>query len=118
VTATTQEILSVIRPAGYHLLVRLLPVEAKTKGGIVLTDAARQAEQLAMQMGQVIARGLTAYLDEEKFPSGPWCDEGDYIMMRSYSGTSFRIDGEEYRLINDDTVEAVIFAPDRVSRAL
>jgi co-chaperonin GroES (HSP10) len=116
-TATTRaEVLTVIQPVGYHLLVRLLPLSEKTKGGIYRPQDLQQAEQMATQLGEVIEVGAGAYADPEKFPDGPWCEPGDHIMMRSYSGTSFKIDEQEYRLINDDTVEAVVRQPSRISR--
>jgi chaperonin GroES len=115
---TATDVLSAVRPVGYRLLVRLLVASEKTKGGVILPEATRKAEEIASQLGEVVACGSMAYLDAEKFPDGAWCQTGDHIMMRSYSGTSFKIDGEEYRLINDDTVEAVVGQPDRVSRSL
>jgi chaperonin GroES len=69
-------------------------------------------------MGEVLALGETAYGDEEKFPGGPWCQVGDTVLMREYSGTRFKIDGVEYRLINDDTIEAVVTRPELVTRAV
>jgi co-chaperonin GroES (HSP10) len=115
-TATRDEVLSVIQPVGYHLLIRLLSLDEKTKGGIYRPAGTQQAEQMATQLGEVIEMGASAYADAEKFPDGPWCGPGDHIMMRSYSGTSFKIDEQEYRLINDDTVEAVVRQPERISR--
>jgi co-chaperonin GroES (HSP10) len=61
--------------------------------------------------------GSDAYKDERKFPNGPWCKEGDFVMFRSYSGTRFKVRGEEFRLINDDTVEAVVDDPRGYARA-
>ena len=65
----------------------------------------------------VIALGEAAYKDAEKFPDGPYCKEGDFVIFRSYSGTRFKLRGEEFRLINDDTVEAVVDDPREYTRA-
>jgi chaperonin GroES len=109
-------VLDILRPTGYRLLVRVPEIPEKTRGGIVMPQEARAAEQTASCVAEVVAVGETAYLDFEKFPRGPWCQVGDHIIMRTYSGTKFKVDGQEYRLINDDTVEAVVSEPDRVKR--
>ena len=61
--------------------------------------------------------GEQAYSDEDRFPSGAWCDVGDYVMFRANSGTRFTIDGKEYRLMNDDSIEAIVNDPRGISRA-
>ena len=65
----------------------------------------------------VLKMGDLCYKDKDKFPLGPWCKEGDWVIFRAYSGTRIRIHGREFRLINDDTVEAVVEDPRGVSRA-
>ena len=64
-----------------------------------------------------MALGPDAYEDKEKFPSGPWCREGDFIIMRPYSGTRMYIDGEEFRMLNDDSIDGVVADPRGFSRA-
>ncbi len=59
----------------------------------------------------VLKVGPDAYKDKEKFPTGAWCKQGDFVVMRSYSGTRMSIDGEEFRMINDDSVEGVVEDP-------
>jgi co-chaperonin GroES (HSP10) len=61
--------------------------------------------------------GSLAYKDEAKFPSGPWCKGGDWVLFRAYSGTRIKIHGREFRIINDDTVEAVVEDPRGIARA-
>ena len=61
--------------------------------------------------------GPDCYKDYAKFPTGPWCSEGDWVVMRAYSGTRINIHGKEFRLINDDTVEAVVNDPRGIQRA-
>jgi co-chaperonin GroES (HSP10) len=104
-------------PKGYKLLIALPKANEKTDGGVFLPEERRDAESTASIIGFVIALGPDAYGDEKKFPTGPWCKEGDFVMFRSYSGTRFKVSGEEFRLINDDTVEAVVDDPRGYTRA-
>lgn len=105
-------------PKGWKVLVAL-PVfeERATESGIILTDSTKKAEETASVLGYVMAMGADAYKDMDKFPSGPWCSIGDFIIMRSYSGTRFIVGGHEFRLINDDTVEGVVADPSGFTRA-
>jgi len=104
-------------PVGYHLLIATLDVQEKTTGGVYRPDSLKNAEQTASIIGMVVAVGADAYSDPNKFSSGPWCKEGDFVIFRSYSGTRFTIGGKEFRLINDDTVEAVVDDPRGFARA-
>jgi co-chaperonin GroES (HSP10) len=108
--------LTALEPRGFRLLVRIPPAPAKSRGGIDIPEVTRKLEEVASCMGVVLAMGKAAYKDQEKFPDGPWCQVGDTILMRQYSGTRFDIDGQEHRLINDDTVEGVVHDPARVQR--
>jgi co-chaperonin GroES (HSP10) len=67
--------------------------------------------------GFVLKLGVDAYKDEKRFPSGPYCKEGDWVIFRAYSGTRVKIHDKEFRLINDDTVEAVVEDPRGIERA-
>jgi len=104
-------------PSGYRLLVALPEVEETTGGGIYIPEERRDAETVASITGFVLKSGPDAYSDEKRFPNGPWCKEGDWIVMRAYSGTRLNIHGKEFRIINDDSVEAVVEDPRGVSRA-
>jgi chaperonin GroES len=104
-------------PTGYKLLIKPLEVKEKTDSGIYMPDALKNAEQTASVIGFVVKAGSDAYKDADKFPNGPYCKEGDFVIFRSYSGTRFKIDKQEFRLINDDTVEAVVDDPRGYSRA-
>jgi len=110
------EVTGVLRPSGYRILVRIPRLDAQMRSGLYRPDATRSLEETASIMGEVVAIGENAYQDTEKFPGDPWCQVGDTIMMRQYAGTRFKIDGQEYRLINDDTVEAVVSDPTRIDR--
>ena len=104
-------------PSGFKLLIALPEVNEKTEGGIFVPDERRDAEAVATIVGFVMKIGPEAYADEKRFPSGPWCKEGDWIVMRAYSGTRIRVHGQEFRIINDDSVEAVVDNPMGVVRA-
>jgi len=104
-------------PSGYKLLIKPLEVKEKTESGIYMPDKLKSAEQTASVIGFVVKMGPDAYGDTDKFPHGPYCKEGDFVIFRSYSGTRFKIDKEEFRLINDDTVEAVVDDPRGYARA-
>ena len=97
-------------PTGYKLLIAMPTLEEKTEGGVFIPENLKQAESTASVVGWVIQMGDLAYQDEDKFPKGPYCKEGDWVIFRSYSGTRFKMGSEnqEFRLINDDTVEACL----------
>lgn len=108
-------------PKGYRILIAIPKKEETFKDSqIVIAESFRQKEEIASIVGLVVKLGPQAYQDPDKFPDGPWCKEGDYIVMRSYSGTRFKITtpagDQEFRLINDDTVEAVIADPRVLTR--
>jgi len=98
-------------PSGYHLLVALPEPEEATQGGIIKATETRTMEEIGSVCGFVLALGKDAYGDKTRFPNGAYCKEHDWIMMRAYSGTRFRIHGKEFRLINDDSVQAVVADP-------
>lgn len=99
------------KPSGYRLLIALPEVSEKTDGGVYVPDSLKSAEEVASILGFVLKVGPQAYNDPDRFPDGPWCKEGDFVIFRAYSGTRFKIAGKEFRLINDDTVEAVVDDP-------
>ena len=104
-------------PVGYRLLVAMPQVEEAFEGTELLKSVTtKNHEQIMSIMGVVIDMGMQAYSDKDRFPSGPWCKVGDYVMFRANTGTRFTIDGAEYRLMNDDSVEAVILDPRGIER--
>ena len=104
-------------PSGYKLLIKPLEVKEKTDSGVYMPDSLKSAEQTASVIGFVVKAGPDAYMDKDKFPNGPYCQEGDFVIFRSYSGTRFKIDKQEFRLSNDDTVEAGVDDPRGYTRA-
>jgi co-chaperonin GroES (HSP10) len=108
---------SVPTPTGYHLLVSLPDVKDTYKSGILKSDVVMKNEEISTMVVQVVDMGPDAYKDKSKFPTGPYCKVGDHILIRAYSGTRFKIHGKEmFRLINDDSVEAVVVDPTGYSR--
>ena len=105
------------QPVGYKVLVTLPNIEEKTEGGIIKPDSVIEKESTAANIGFVMALGPDAYVDKDKFPSGAWCKEGDFVVMRTYSGTRMFVDGEEFRMLNDDSIEGVVADPRGFSRA-
>lgn len=105
------------KPVGYRLLIVLPKVEETYDSGLVKADQTKHAEQVLSMMGAVIDMGDQAYSDKDRFPTGPWCNVGDFVMFRPNSGTRFKVNGNEYRLLNDDSIEAVVPDPRGVTRA-
>ena len=104
-------------PCGYRILIALPNPEEKTEGGIIKAASLVERESVGSICGFVMKLGPDAYADERRFPNGAYCKEGDWIIMRSYSGTRFLVHGKEFRLINDDSVEAVVEDPRGVVKA-
>jgi co-chaperonin GroES (HSP10) len=105
-------------PCGYKLLCAI-PQAPDTfeNSTIVKADVVKKSEEIGTTVLFVVKAGPLAYRDAEKFPTGPWCKEGDFILVRTYTGTRFKIRGTEWRLINDDQVEAVVSDPRGITRA-
>ena len=106
------------KPVGYRLLVAMPEVGETFDGTNVLkTDSHKYNEHIMSIIGVVLDMGEEAYRDKERFTT-PWCKVGDYVMFRANTGTRFKVAGVEYRLMNDDSVEAVVSDPRGVSRAI
>ena len=104
-------------PKGYKLLIALPTVAETTDGGIIKSVQSQQDEAISTVVGFVLKMGPDAYANYGRFPTGPYCEEGDWVVFRAFSGTRIKIHGKEFRLINDDTVEAVVEDPRGVERA-
>lgn len=105
------------KPSGYHILVTLPDIEEQYDSGIIKADETRRFEEVLATVFFVVDLGPDCYKDEKRFPSGPWCKKGDFILARPNSGTRLKIHGKEFRMINDDTVEAVVEDPRGIRRA-
>lgn len=101
-------------PTGWRILVLPYRGKGKTDGGVYLPNAVVQEQTVSTQVGYVLKVGDLAYKDAEKFPMGPWCEQGDWVMFARYSGSRFKIDGGEVRILNDDEVLAKIQEPEDI----
>ena len=103
-------------PSGYRILCAIPKIDEQYESGILKSDATMQHEELLTTVLFVMKMGPDCYKDKERFPSGPWCKEGDFILVRPHAGTRLKIHGQEFRIINDDSVEAVVEDPRGISR--
>ena len=105
------------KPVGYRILVALPTIEDTFEGGIAKAASTMREEYILSMIGLVVDMGDQAYKDKERFPDGAWCKEGDFVMFRANSGTRFKVAGKEYRLLNDDSIEAVVADPRGITSA-
>jgi co-chaperonin GroES (HSP10) len=104
-------------PSGYRILCALPEVEDKFDSGLLKADITKHHEELLTTVLFVLKLGPDAYKDATKFPSGPWCKEGDFILVRPHVGSRIKIHGREFRIINDDCVDGIVEDPRGISRA-
>jgi chaperonin GroES len=102
------------RPTGWRITVLPYRGPDKSKGGIALADQTRQLNQLTTTCGYVLKMGDLAYKDEVKFPNGPWCKEGDWVIFARYGGSRMNIDGGEIRILNDDEILGIVQDPEDI----
>lgn len=103
-------------PVGYRILCAIPEIEQRSKGGIIKADITKDHETLLTTVLFVLKMGPDCYKDEKRFPSGPWCKEGDFILVRPHTGTRVKIFNTEFRLLNDDAVEGIVEDPRGYSR--
>ena len=103
-------------PSGYRILCGIPNIEEQYESGIIKSDLTLQHEELLTTVLFVVKMGPDCYKDAVRFPSGPWCREGDFILVRPHAGTRLKIHGREFRIINDDSVEGVVEDPRGISR--
>ncbi len=101
-------------PTGWRILILPYKGQGKTEGGILLPDSVVDQQKVSTQVGYVLKVGNLAYKDPEKFPTGAWCAEKDWVMFARYAGSRFQIDGGEVRILNDDEVLAKIADPEDI----
>ena len=115
--ATTEQVAKQLPdPCGYKMLVSLPKIEEKYDSGLVKADSVVRNDEIATVIGFVIKMGPDCYKDKDKFPTGPYCKEGDFVLMRAYAGTRFKLHNVELRLMNDDSIEGVVQDPRGYSR--
>jgi len=101
-------------PTGWRMLVLPYKGQGKTKGGVILTDETMQERGYTTVTGLVLKLGPDCYTDETRFPKGPWCKKGDWIIFGRYAGSRFGIDGGEVRILNEDEIIAVVKDPEDI----
>ena len=104
-------------PSGYRILCAIPEIDDQYDNGLVKADSTLKYEELLTTVLFVVKMGPDCYKDETRFPSGPWCKQGDFILVRPHAGTRVKIHGREFRIINDDAVEGVVEDPRGISRA-
>ena len=102
------------QPTGWRMLVLPFKMKDKTKGGVILAEDTLERQQVASQVGLVMAMGPQCYKDKERYPEGPWCKEKDWVMFARYAGSRIKIEGGEMRLLNDDEILATIDSPEDI----
>ena len=102
------------KPTGWRMLVLPFKMKEKTKGGVILAEDTLERQQVASQVGLVMAMGPQCYKDKGRYPEGPWCKEKDWVMFARYAGSRIKIEGGEMRLLNDDEVLATIDSPEDI----
>lgn len=105
-----------LKPTGWKILIAMPDYAKVTKGGLHLPDEHVHREEIASPVGYVVAMGDSCYLDKVRFPAGPYCKVGDFVIVRPYSGTRIVQHDKEFRFINDDTVEGVVADPSNIKR--
>lgn len=105
------------QPTGYRILCAIPEVEAEYESGLLKADATINYEEKLATVLFVVDMGPDCYQDKTRFPTGPWCKRGDFVIVRPNAGTRLLIHGREFRLINDDSVESVVQDPRGIKRA-
>ena len=106
-----KEVEKIPHPTGFRLVILPLMLKKKTEAGLHLTDETIEQAQITTNICKVLKVGPDAYKDKERFPNGPWCKEGDWIIIAKYAGSRISIEGGELRIINDDEILATIDDP-------
>jgi hypothetical protein len=103
-------------PSGYRILCAVPDIEKEFESGLVKSDETIRMEETLTTVLFVVELGPDCYKDPARFPTGPWCKQGDFVLVRPYSGSRLIIHGKEFRLINDDSVEGVVQDPRGIRR--
>ncbi len=100
------------QPTGWRILVLPFKMNEKTKGGVIINESTLERKQVASQCGNVLAMGSECYRDKERYPTGPWCKIGDWVVFARYAGSRINIEGGEVRLLNEDEILATVKDPE------
>ena len=104
------------KPQGYHILCAVPEIEDKFDSGLLKANETQKNEEILATVLFVVELGPDCYTDEGKFPTGAWCETGDFVLVRPHTGTRIHIHGKAFRIINDDSVEAVVEDPRGIQR--
>jgi co-chaperonin GroES (HSP10) len=104
------------RPSGYKILCAIPETDKEYDSGLVKADETLRIEEALTTVLFVVDLGPDCYLDKERYPSGPWCKKGDFILVRPHVGSRLVIHGKEFRMINEDTVDGVVDDPRGIRR--
>lgn len=104
------------KPSGYHILCAIPEIEKEYDSGLAKADQTIHMEEVLTTVLFVVALGPDCYKDPSRFPTGPWCKEGDFVLVRPNAGSRLVIHGREFRMINDDTVEGTVEDPRGIKR--
>ena len=105
-------------PTGWRILVMPFQVKEETKGGIIIAQETLDRARAAVQVGYVLKMGPLCYGDKERYPTGPWCKEKDWVIFARYAGSRMQIDGGEIRMLNDDEILGTIGDPKDLIHAM
>ena len=100
------------QPTGWRILVLPFKMNETTKGGVIMNESTLERQQVASQCGNVLAMGSECYRDKERYPTGPWCKVGDWVVFARYAGSRINIEGGEVRLLNEDEILATVKDPE------
>ena len=101
-------------PSGWRILVLPFTPKEKTSGGLIIAQESLDRLRIATNCGYVLKIGPLAYFDKEKYPTGPWCKKGDWVIFARYAGSRLPIEGGEVRILNDDEILGTIPDPESV----
>lgn len=99
------------KPCGFKILVAIPKSKDTFDSGLVKADTTKLVEETGSVVGYVLEVGPDAYGDKVRFPSGPYCVKGDFVLLSAYRGSRFRVHDQEFRMLNDDQIEAVVEDP-------
>ena len=102
------------KPTGWRIIVLPFRMDEKTKGGIFMGQDTLDKQQVASQCGNVLAMGPQCYKDRQRYPDGPWCKVGDWVIFARYAGSRIQIEGGEIRLLNEDEILATVKNPEDI----
>jgi len=115
---TTTNLEQLPNPTGWRILVMPFKVKEETKGGIIIAQETLDRARVSTQVGYVLKMGDLCYEDKEKYPTGPWCAEKQWVIFARYAGSRMEIDGGEIRMLNDDEILGTIDNPEDILHAM